>query len=222
MSELLAVLEEHQEPDEVLGLAAAVAALLSVKVRRLLVPASEASAFKVLAALEEDSVNAAVLRGEPDPDALFWEVIQQSAKPVVVTPFGAADLSRPIARVLLPLDGTPETAKAVAPTARQLLAGGTAVVATHVFDKSTVPAFWDQAAHSHEPWTREFLRRNLPAGDRLNLRHGRPPEEIMAESVATGSDLILLGWSQRLAGDRAPTVRLALEGNVPLMLVGTE
>lgn len=222
MSELLAVLEEHQDPDDVLMLADAVASLLSLRVRPLRIPTSEASVSAVVAEVAAASVSAAVLRGHPDPDAMFWEVIQQSRKPIVVTPFGDADLSRPIARVLLPLDGTPETAKAVNPTVGRLLASGAEVLAAHVFDASTVPAFWDQAAHSREPWTREFLLRNLPAVHRLDLRSGQPPEEILAESEDMGSDLILLGWSQRLAGDRAPIVRLALEGNVPLMLVGTE
>ena len=222
MSELLAVLEEHQDPDDVLTLAGAVASLLSLTVRPLRIPTSQTSASAVVAELATAAVSAAVLRGDPDPDAMFWHVIQQSRKPIVVTPFGGTDLSRPITRVLLPLDGTPETAKAVNPTVRRLLARGAEVLAAHVFDESTVPAFWDQAAHSHEPWTREFLMRNLPAVTRINLRSGQPPEEIRAESEDTGSDLILLGWSQRLAGNRAPIVRLALEGNVPLMLIGTD
>jgi hypothetical protein len=222
MSEILAVLEGDKEHGAVLGLADAVAALLSVKVRLLRVPPTEALASQVVAALAEESAAGAVVRGEVDPDAVFWDIIQQSTKPVVVTPFAAADLSRRIGRVLLPLDGSPETARAVAPLAELLLASGTDVIATHVFDESTVPAFWDQAAHAREPWTGEFLQRNLPAGDRLHLRHGRPSEEIIAASETTGSDLILLGWSQRISGDRARVVRLALEGKVPLMLVGLE
>lgn len=222
MNELLAVLEEHQDPDNVLRLADAVASLLSVTVRPVRITTSKWSASEVVAELAAASVGAAVLRGDPDPDAMFWGVIQQSSKPIVVTPFDGHGPSRPITRVLLPLDGTPETATAVDPTVRRLVAGGAEVLAAHVFDESTVPAFWDQAAHSHEPWTREFLLRNLPAADRLNLRSGQPPDEILAESEDTDPDLILLGWSQRLAGNRAPIVRLALEGNVPLMLVGTD
>jgi nucleotide-binding universal stress UspA family protein len=162
-----------------------------------------------------------VLRVDPDPDRAFWEIIRRSRKPVVALPSGVEVGERPITRVLLPLDGTVVSARAVNRAVQQLLDAGTEVVATHVFDSSTVPAFWDQAAHGRPAFSDEFVRRHLPAGVRLALRRGSPAEEVLAESELTDADLLLLGWAQLLTPGRAALVRRALAGRVPVMLVGT-
>ena len=220
MTELLAVVEDEQERDRVDRLADALAALFRAQVVPF--PIGRAGGpDHVMDALASDRVLGAVLAAAAHPEAAFWEVIRRAGKPIGVVPFGAGRPVTPIVRVLVPLDDTPRAAEAVASTAERLLAGGADLVATHVFSQETVPAFWDQAAHAREPWSRGFLLRNLPCGVRVDLRHGRPADEVLADAAESDAGLILMGWAQRLEEDRARIVRLALRGTVPLLLVGT-
>jgi hypothetical protein len=218
MTELLAVVEDDRQRDRVHGLAEALGGLLVAEVVPLAIPRS-GDPDQVLRALESEHVVGAVLAAATPPAATFWKVIRLAGKPIGVVPLAARRLVTPIRRVLVPLDDTPRAAEAVAPTAEQLLAGGADLVATHVFSPETVPAFWDQAAHAREAWSRGFLLRNLPAGVHVDLRHGRPPEEVLAGADQADAGLILMGWAQRLEQDRARIVRLALRGTVPVLLV---
>jgi nucleotide-binding universal stress UspA family protein len=219
MTELIAVIEDDLERDRVHGLADSLAALLTAKVVPLTI-APRGGTERVMDALDSERVVGAVLAATARPESAFWQVIRRAGKPIGVVPFGAARLAAPILRILVPLDDTSGAAAAVAPTAARLLAGGADLVAAHVFSPATVPAFWDQAAHARDPWSREFLARNLPAGVRVDLRHGRPAEEVLAGADEADAGLILMGWAQCLDEDRAHIVRLALRGSVPVLLVG--
>ena len=219
MTELLAVVEDDRERDRVQGLAEALAALLDANVVPLAIERAGGPEH-VMDALASERVVGAVLAAARHPAAAFWEVIRRAGKPIGVVPFGAGRLVTPIVRVLVPLDDTPRAAETVAPTADRLLAGGADLVATHVFSPETVPAFWDQAAHAREPWSRGFLLRNLPSGVQVDLRHGRPADEVLAGAAQAQAGLILMGWAQQLDEDRAHIVRLALRGTVPVLLVG--
>jgi nucleotide-binding universal stress UspA family protein len=138
-------------------------------------------------------------------------------------PRAAAGTAGRLARVLLPLDGAPGTAAGVARLVGSALAGGAEVVALHVFEPATVPAFWDHAGHTDVEWSHEFLRRNLPREVRLDLRRGDPAHEVLAEVEREDADLVLVGWGQDLAAGRAATVREALsECPVPVLLVRRE
>lgn len=227
MKHVTAVLELEDESRprtvdrEVLAAADALAHLLAVDTQRLPVPAGPASdrLQLVLKALAPDDVAAAVLSAK-GPDPVCWEVITHVGIPVVVVPRASRRTIRRFSRVLLPMDGTRAAAVAVADLAQHALDAGVAVVATHVFDVATVPAFWDQAAHSGREWTEEFVRRCLPDGVELDLRRGRPCEEVLAEADRTDVDLIIIGWGQDLSAGRAATVRQALtHGRVPVLLV---
>jgi hypothetical protein len=219
MNELLAVVEDDRERDRVHRLADALGALFEAEVVPLPIRRSGGPEH-VIEALTPERVVGAVLAAAAHPGAAFWEVIRRAGKPIGVVPFGAGRLTVPILRVLVPLDDTPQAAEAVAPTADRLLAGGADLVATHVFRPETVPAYWDQAAYAREPWSRGFLLRNLPSGVQVDLRHGRPAEEVLAGAADADAGLILMGWAQRLDEDRARIVRLALRGSVPVLLVG--
>ena len=222
-SHVTAVLD-HDEDRSVLSAAHAMAGLLGVGTESLQVgPDGHATRVDlVVAALGDDDVSAAVLSAK-SPDALCWDVMARVSKPLLVLPRRGERILHAISRVLLPLDGTPETAAGVAGAVRLMIAAGAEVKAVHVFDAATVPAFWDQAAHSHASWTEEFLRRNLPEPVQLDLRSGRTPEEVGAEADRTDVDLIVMGWSRDLSAGKARTVRRALtEGQVPVLLVSTK
>ena len=222
MSHVIAVLEQHDD-HQVVAAAESLAHLLGADSVRLPVPDGEPAARlrAVLDALGAgDVVGAALTAHGADP--LCWELVTRTSVPVLVVPRACEGTMSAISRVLLPLDGSAETAACVADVAHRALDAGASVVATHVFNADNVPAFWDQVAHTQQQWTREFLLRNLPEAVELDLRRGGPADEVMAEATRSGVDLVVVGWAQDLAEGRAATVRHALtHGRVPVLLVGT-
>jgi nucleotide-binding universal stress UspA family protein len=150
------------------------------------------------------------------------DVITSLLKPVVVVPPDA--LRRPaLRRVLVPLEGT--TATSLAPKGIIELAhqADVEVVVVHVHGAATLPSFTDQPQHQARAWADEFVARYCPWGIgkvSVELRVGRPAEEILSAGEETDADLIALGWSQEIDWGRAPVVRELLErGRIPLLLV---
>lgn len=220
MNRMTAVLGgEHDET--VRAAANALAAVLGLGVRWFRAPGVEAPdrIEQVVAALESDDVEVGVV-GVDTPADGCWDVLPLVSRPLLVVPVHAPLTAGSFVRVLVPLDGREETAASVVGMAGRLRGGGAEVVAVHVFEPATIPAFWDQAAHSHASWTAEFLRRNLPPAAGLGLRRGSPADELIAESGESGVDLLLVGWSQDLSSGHAHIVRSALTaGSVPVLLV---
>lgn len=223
-NEILAVLDAGSGDDQVTRTAAAVGALLHLDVRALpiaVVDDPSRAAAEVLSALADRRVRGCVLAAGTPPDALSWQVVASSDKPVVVIPPGAR-LPRPqITRVLLPLDGCSESALAIARIARLLDRAGVELVVLHVFDAATVPGFWDQSAHAYRAWTAEFLSRcPVPAGTRLQVRNGRPGSHVVSAAQTEQADIIALGWSRCIDPGRAATVRESVLGaSVPVLLL---
>ncbi|MFJ4654481.1 universal stress protein [Nocardia sp. NPDC088792] len=209
----------------------------------LIHPTEESRAVaRALADITEASVRAEpanrsddeYLRALTEPDVLLGvialegaglRIAQRAQKPLVLVPEQACP-SGAIKRVLVPLDGTDESAHAVAETVQLFRAAGTEIVVLHVFDSSTVPAYWDQAAHARAAWEDEFLARyctpHLPGpAPTLTLRSGAPGESVV-EVADDQMDLVILGWSQRPEPGRAQTVRkIVEETSVPVMLIPT-
>jgi len=199
--------------------ATALAELLHARVRPLRVPAPAADAL--LAELDSPLALACVLDCSPDPDAACWSVAASADKPVVLVPPAARTIRPHIGRVLLPLDGTPESSEAVRDVAALLDHAGADLLVLHVFDTATIPKFWDQLGHAQRAWTEEFLlRTGAPSGTRMELRSGVPAEHVMDVAAHENVDLIALGWSRRIAGGRARTVRESvLHATVPVLLL---
>jgi nucleotide-binding universal stress UspA family protein len=149
-------------------------------------------------------------------------VATRAAKPVVVVPPEPRDAPPAgLHRVLAPLDGTADTARAVEQTMGWFAGSGVEIVGLHVFDASTVPRFWDRPEHDHAAWTSEFLARNSPAaGTRLEVRSGWPSDRVLEVASAERADMIVLGWGRRLTLDRAAVVREVLTRTpVPVILL---
>ena len=70
---------------------------------------------------------------------------------MVLVPPGAKVRRPAIRRVLLPLDGTPESAVAVADTMGLLACAGVDLIVLHVFDAATVPRFMAEALATGTP-----------------------------------------------------------------------
>ncbi len=172
-------------------------------------------------ALREPGPVTAVLPADEASGPLWRSVAQRSAKPVVLIPAQAGQPPRRIRRVLLLLDGTTQSADAVAEAAERFVRGGAELVILHVFDAGTVPKFWDQQAYAEQTWGTEFLARfcTLP-GTRLVLRGGAAADNVVDVAEAEQADMIALAWSQRLApGDAAAVQPAVRDARIPVMLV---
>jgi len=226
MTQVLAVLGGGTTEAPVIETAAALAEIAHARVRQVSLTAdlsAERAAARVLDALHSPGSLLAVLARDERPRPIWRRVAQRSARPVVLVPAAARGRRPEIRRVLLPLDGTAESAAAVAGTVEQLASAGVDLVVLHVFDAETVPRFWDQAAHAGRAWAEEFLARYCAQpGVRLEIRTGVAGEHILDVAAAERADMIALGWSQQLDPGRARTVRRAvLDAAVPVMLVPT-
>ena len=226
-AEILAVLDDLAGaagiPD-VAGTAAAIARLSGNEVRPVSLTAavSDAEAERqVMRELRRSRTASGVLAGHGAPRPLWQRVAQRSGKPVVLVPAGARGAPPRITRVLLPLDGTAQSAEAVAVTAGRLARAGVELVVVHVFGSGTVPMFWDQHAHEGRAWAEEFLARYCAQpGARLELRSGPAAEHVLDVAMSERADLIALAWSQRLDAGRAAMVRhVVRSSDVPVLLV---
>jgi len=127
-----------------------------------------------------------------------------------------------IRRVLVPLEGTEATSVASRPLGQAALDAGLDVQALHVRTPETVPVSIEPSTSGDPAWARDFLARYCDWGrDSVSLltRIGHP-EELVPEAVwECGSDLVVLGWSQRLTPGRAGVVQSVLgEASVPVVL----
>jgi nucleotide-binding universal stress UspA family protein len=142
-------------------------------------------------------------------------------KPLAVVP-PDAHVAPSVRRVLVPIEAA---SRSLTPRAIVQIARGTGidVVALHVFDETTLPAFTDQPQHENEPRTREFLRRYCPWGIdtvQLEIRVGHVHQLVAPVADETNADLIALGWSQQLGSGRARVVQATLEqAHVPVLLL---
>jgi nucleotide-binding universal stress UspA family protein len=148
-------------------------------------------------------------------------VIEQLRKPVLVVPPDARlPESERFERVLIPLEGTVDSTGAIAAPLEMLAAAGVDLTVLHVFRPETAPRFWDQAGHAHQSWGTEFLARWCgQRGAHLHLRSGDVAAAILEVAAKEAADLIALGWSRSLAGERAKVVRdIVGRSDVPVLL----
>jgi nucleotide-binding universal stress UspA family protein len=200
------------------------AAAVGLELRMLLGPTVE----QLAEIADAEDVAAVVIgaRGTPAGSrpvgGTAFELMKSLDKPLVVVP---PDAVRPgvLRRVIVPLEGTLSTSLAPRRLIEFACDAELDVVVLHVHDEASLPAFTDQPQHETDAWAVEFLARYAPAGVgkvRLEVRVGRREEQILRAAEEIGGDLIALGWSQDLAGDRAAVVRAVLDrGRIPVMLV---
>ena len=151
------------------------------------------------------------------------DIITAATKPVAVVP---PDPARPsdLGRLLVPLDGTRSTARALEGVIQTACRHDVDVVVLHVRDEASLPRFSDQPHHEFDAWEREFMARYCSAPEaRVELRVGVPAPAVVAMAVEAEADVIALGWRQDLAPGRAAVVREVLErSTVPVLLVPME
>ncbi|HEU5083969.1 MAG TPA: universal stress protein [Acidimicrobiales bacterium] len=248
MTVILAAVDDSDVAPSVLATAGALTELLHGRLRALHVrepgtPFARATTAEAGVALEEvdgEPVDALVdavsdpevgfvvvgARGSPEGPRpcghVALAVAQGADKPVlVVPPNGAREPTAPIRRVVVPLEGTPESSGAVTEALRLLSDAGVALTVVHVFDADTVPRFWDRSGYAEESFAAEFAARWCEGADvPVRLRRGPASTAVLDVADAEEADVIALGWSQDLSPGRARVVHAVLDrACIPVLLV---
>lgn len=143
-------------------------------------------------------------------------------KPVMIVPPDANPRGA-FRRVLVPIEGLASHTLAPRWFFEPAREAGIDVLALHIHDAESIPAFTDQPQHEQPAWSDEFVRRYCRWGIddvRLETRVGRIGELIPVVATECDCDLIALGWSRELSSARAPVVRETLErASLPVLLV---
>ncbi len=204
----------------------AIAAAAGVKLRERAGDAIK----QIVDAARDPEVAALVLgargvQGGPQPAGhTALEVITQAPKPVAIVP-PHAHAPRRLSRILVPLEGTSESSRALQETVALAHQHQLEILVLHVHSPATVPAFSDHEPHGTLAWDREFLSRHIATPhERVTLlrRLGVPADDIVAVARDTAAELIVLAWSQTLSAGRARVVSQTLaHSEVPMLLIPT-
>lgn len=183
---------------------------------------------RIVEAANDPSVAALVMGVRADPGGprpaghLALAVITQVCKPVALVPPEACPPGR-FSRLLVPLDGTPESSLALEDTLKLAHRHKLEVLVLHVHTTDSTPAFSDHEPHATQAWETEFLMRHITAPHervRLLRRHGAPADDIAAAATDTLAELVVLAWSQRLDNGRARVVAETIaRARVPVVLL---
>ena len=156
--------------------------------------------------------------------SVLADVLRTAPCPVVLVPSTRSRHPWALRQLVLPHDGTPTSAAAIAPTAGLASRAGADLVVIHVATPGAerpaeagtfaVPRYLDHPHHEWPAWSREFLERvrglGYPANIekiRLVLAHGEAGDAILEFARSNASDLIALAWRGRLEPERAQTIR---------------
>lgn len=180
----------------------------------------------LLTAVAAPSVLVAVLGSRTAPEHprpvghTARQVLEQSAKPVVVVPTGEADRGHPVRRLLMPLDGGPETSTYVLRQLDGLLRDEVDLLVLHVLTPDTAPRMLDRPGPDLAMLSSEFGLRHCPAASVIDLRAGVVPRRIDEACTGAAADLVVLSWSQSMDPGRAAVVRSVIaDARVPVLLL---
>ena len=248
MTIVLAAVDATPSAKPVLGTAVAIAALFEARVIALHVrengiaeteKAVSAAGIElrvlsgtpvdqIIEAAENREVAALVLgargaRSGPEPAGhTALEVITRAPKPVVVVPPHAQPRGQ-LARILVPLDGSPESSRALEATIELAHRQRVEILVLHIHSPATVPAFADHEPHASSVWDREFLTRHIATPhERVKLlrRLGVPADDIANVARESAADVVVLAWSQKLVKGRAQVVSETLaRSSIPVLLL---
>jgi nucleotide-binding universal stress UspA family protein len=160
-------------------------------------------------------------------------VIREASCPVLVIrsalgTAGAEKLKR-MRRILVPLDGSPESTACVGHAAEFALRNDAELYFLHVatvtrtpsrgWAKLSAPRYLDQPYLEMEAWSEEFLTRclgferqaRLDVPLQLFLRSGEPAAEIVRFATEHDCNLIAAAWGGCLGGERATVIKSLLD-----------
>ena len=150
-------------------------------------------------------------------------ILERASKPVAVVPPEAVCVSpRPFRRLLVPLEGSEQSARPLAEDLSPLILDDVELVVLHVFTTSTVPPVLDHPGWDLPMWGDEFLARFCPNASRIDLRTGAVASGVTEACTEMNGDLIVLSWSQDVSPGHAAVVRDVLaRAAVPVLLLPT-
>lgn len=148
-------------------------------------------------------------------------VLELGLKPMVVVPPAAFDNpAHQLRRLLLPLEGSEPSSRAVMEGVLPLLSAEVELVVLHVFTPATSPRFLDRPARDLELLSDEFLSSHCPAATQIHLRTGSVGGKVGELCTEEAADLIVLSWSRSMEAGHAAVVRdVLLHAEVPVLLV---
>jgi len=158
------------------------------------------------------------------------QVIARTTKPIILVRPEAPPVRQELKRLLLPVDGTPKTAKALQPATDLAARLGASLdllyVAAHDGDQPTergsmtTPRYVDQQHHEWPDWADEVVERlavccaNCPpeVPVEMHLAHGDIGKEIERFAIEHKSDAVVLVRRSRLQVGRAKILRAVITG----------
>ena len=162
---------------------------------------------------------------ETDPlEGVAGDVLERAPCPVVFVPPIRGRLPWELRQLVLPHDGTPTSAAAIAPIADLASRAGAELVVLHIATPDAerpgepgsfvAPRYLDQPQHEWPAWEQEFLDRVRGLAHpyeidkiRLVLAQGEAGGAIVEFARHNSSDLIALAWRGSSEPERARTVR---------------
>lgn len=166
-------------------------------------------------------------------------VVEKFSKPVLLIKPGAPlhiEEGKWLPRkTLIPLNGTPGSAEALAPAMEILSRTKSEINILHICGSKeekvakegefSAPYYEDYPQHEWTSWSKEFIKRFCPSMKNhfkvnVSLSHGDPGEEILNFSRKNDNDFIAVVWHGTMEHLRAKTLkRLLYECTCPLMLI---
>jgi hypothetical protein len=139
---------------------------------------------------------------------------------IVVPPEAVGVSPRPFHRLLVPLEGSEQSARPVAESLYPLISGDVELVVLHVFTPATVPRTLDRPGRDLSLWGDEFLARFCPEAATLELRSGAVGGHVDEVCIDSRADLIVLSWSQDSSPGHAAVIRDVLaRSTIPILLL---
>jgi len=139
--------------------------------------------------------------------------------------------------ILMPHDGTPETAAALGRAIDLSRRAGSALLVLHVVslaggesESAALPEYLDQPQHEWPEWSRALLGRMAPPGGlpaplrpRVFLARGDPGAAIVRFAEEHRADLVVVAWHGSFRGRHAAVVReVVLDAPCPVLFLQAE
>lgn len=168
------------------------------------------------------------------------EVLRHAPCPVVLVPAERGQQPWQLTAILLPHDGIPTTAAAIARTADLAGRAHAQVAVLHIASTTAAPPdepgafmaprYLDQPQHEWPNWAREFMERVIALGGpppgvkmRLFFACGEPADAIVHFAGEHGTDLVVIAWVPGWEPEQRSTMRKVIDrAPAPLLIFPLE
>ena len=156
------------------------------------------------------------------------QVLRHAPCPIVIVPHGRAPGSWSLRQMLLPHDGVPTTASAIARASDLAEKSGAELAVLHIASTTApppggpgalmAPRYLDQPQHEWPSWAREFMDRVVAIGGpppavrmRLFFACGEPADVIVAFAAEHHTDLVVIAWVAGWEPEQRTTMRKVID-----------